>query len=256
VCWFFGLAGVIDVLLQPRRAFKAEGHAKLLWFVIEAMGVVLVGIFTWAAYALFIRPSVVRAGGRPPRKFTGLSLLHPRQRRLFLHLSPNLRLVQLPGSRQRLKRSCRDDTNGDLTAAEWRERRSELDSEADAAYAEVERLQKQIRAHEADSALDEAEAEAEVAALLESTPRSIRGEVKDTAGVPTVSAMLLRLFDLRPLRLSRRHPRESQRRAQQKARLASGAARPQGEPVLRHRPTRCVALSALELVGGDHGGEC
>jgi hypothetical protein len=67
-CWFFGLAGVIDVVLQPRRAFRAAGHSKLRWFLIEVVGVLLVGVFTWALYAIWIRPRVVRAGGRPPRQ--------------------------------------------------------------------------------------------------------------------------------------------------------------------------------------------
>lgn len=69
LCWFFGVAGVIDVLMQPRRAFRAAGHSKLRWLLIEVVGVVVVGIFTWAFYAIKIRPSVVRAGGRPPRKW-------------------------------------------------------------------------------------------------------------------------------------------------------------------------------------------
>lgn len=94
---------------------------------------------------------------------------------------------------ERLARVKRDYTNADLTAAEWRELRAELEPEAAAAEAEVERLQKQVSAHEADSALDEAEAE--VAELLESIRRSVRGEVKDTAGIQSVSATLLRLFD-------------------------------------------------------------
>lgn len=67
-CWFFGLAGTVDVLLQPRSAFQATGRSKLAWFLIQLIGTVLVGIFTWAYYAIRIRPGLVRAGGRPPRQ--------------------------------------------------------------------------------------------------------------------------------------------------------------------------------------------
>lgn len=70
VCWFFGLAAIWDVLLQPRRAFRAAGHSKARWLVIESVGAVVTGVFTWAYYAIRIRPAVVRAGGRPAR--TGL----------------------------------------------------------------------------------------------------------------------------------------------------------------------------------------
>jgi hypothetical protein len=70
ICWFFGLAGVWDVLLQPRDAFAATGHSKLRWLTVELVGLPLVGVFTWAYYAATIRPAVVRAGGRPPRGIT------------------------------------------------------------------------------------------------------------------------------------------------------------------------------------------
>jgi hypothetical protein len=68
VCWFFGLAGTIDVLLQPRHAFRAVERSKLTWFLIELLGAVLFGVFTWAYYAIRVRLSLVRAGGRPPRQ--------------------------------------------------------------------------------------------------------------------------------------------------------------------------------------------
>jgi hypothetical protein len=68
VCWFFGLVGTVDVALQPRSAFQAVGRSKLRWFAIELLGGVLFGIFTWAWYAIRVRPALVRAGGRPPRK--------------------------------------------------------------------------------------------------------------------------------------------------------------------------------------------
>jgi hypothetical protein len=68
--WFFGLAGIWDVLLQPRRAFGAVERSKLKWLGIEVIGAPLTGIFTWAYYAIRIRPALVRAGGRRAR--TGL----------------------------------------------------------------------------------------------------------------------------------------------------------------------------------------
>jgi len=94
---------------------------------------------------------------------------------------------------QRLARVKRDYTNGDLTAPEWRGLRAELEPEATAAEAEVERLRKAVAAHQADTALDEAEAE--VAALLDSIRSTVTGNVKDNAGIQAVSATLLRLFD-------------------------------------------------------------
>jgi hypothetical protein len=70
VCWFFGLAAIWDVLLQPPRAFRDAGHGKLRWLLVELLGAPFVGVFTWGWYAIRIRPAVVAAGGRPAR--TGL----------------------------------------------------------------------------------------------------------------------------------------------------------------------------------------
>src|ERR1700680_2352957 len=66
VSWLFGLAAIFDVLLQPRRAFRSSGHSKLVWLVVEVLGFLLsyTGLITWAIYSIWIRPSVVRAGGR------------------------------------------------------------------------------------------------------------------------------------------------------------------------------------------------
>jgi hypothetical protein len=66
-CWFFGVSGIIDVLLQPRRAFHAVERSKLKWLGIELAGAPAVGIFTWGYYAFKIRPTLLRAGGRRPR---------------------------------------------------------------------------------------------------------------------------------------------------------------------------------------------
>jgi hypothetical protein len=68
-CWFFGLSGIVDVLLQPRRAFKATGRSKLRWLAYEVVGMPLTGIFTWGYYAMRVRPQLLSAGGRPPRQF-------------------------------------------------------------------------------------------------------------------------------------------------------------------------------------------
>lgn len=64
VGWAFALASVVDVLMQPARAFAAVGRSKWRWLLIELVGGVLAGVFTWAWYAFRVRPGVVRAGGR------------------------------------------------------------------------------------------------------------------------------------------------------------------------------------------------
>jgi len=68
VCWLLGLMAIWDVLLQPRRAFAAIGKKKWHWLLIESLGAVFLGIFTWAWYAFVIRPALEQAGGNPPRR--------------------------------------------------------------------------------------------------------------------------------------------------------------------------------------------
>jgi hypothetical protein len=63
VGWALALACVVDVLRQPRRAFAATGRSKLRWLLIELLGGVLLGVFTWGWYAFAVRPGLVRAGG-------------------------------------------------------------------------------------------------------------------------------------------------------------------------------------------------
>lgn len=64
-----GLAGSFDVLSQPRKAFRASGHSKLRWFLIESIGCLfLLGAATWAVYSFAVRPTVVAAGGRTRKK--------------------------------------------------------------------------------------------------------------------------------------------------------------------------------------------
>jgi hypothetical protein len=70
VSWFFGLCALYDVMRQPNPAFLAAGHSKRTWILIEVIGTLLsfTGIATWVVYSIRIRPSVVKAGGRRPRK--------------------------------------------------------------------------------------------------------------------------------------------------------------------------------------------
>lgn len=87
----------------------------------------------------------------------------------------------------------RDYTQGDLSAAEWRELRADLAPERDAAKAEAERLRERRSSTEAETAISDVEAE-----LFEQLARiraAVAGEVTDAAGVAAVRSALLRLFD-------------------------------------------------------------
>jgi hypothetical protein len=66
-CWFFGLCGTVDALLQPPSAFRAVERSKLKWIAIELAGTPLVGIFTYGYYVIKVRPALKRSGGRRPR---------------------------------------------------------------------------------------------------------------------------------------------------------------------------------------------
>ncbi|MGN6588469.1 MAG: recombinase family protein [Solirubrobacterales bacterium] len=94
---------------------------------------------------------------------------------------------------EQLARVKRDYLSNDLTAAEWRELRTELEPQAKAAEAEVERLTRQLQAHETEDALDEVEQQ--LAELLESIRLAVEGAGDSKAGTKAVSATLLRLFD-------------------------------------------------------------
>lgn len=96
-------------------------------------------------------------------------------------------------SAERLTRVRRDYTHGQLTAAEWRELRTDLESERVAADAEAERLRKQVVATEESAAVSDAEAE--LLQHLAGIRAAIAGEVSSAAGVDAVRSALLRLFD-------------------------------------------------------------
>jgi hypothetical protein len=74
VSWFLGLCGSFDVLSQPKAAFQIAGHSKRLWLAIEILGTLLsyTGIITWLVYSIWIRPSLVRAGGRRRKFFAAI----------------------------------------------------------------------------------------------------------------------------------------------------------------------------------------
>ncbi len=93
----------------------------------------------------------------------------------------------------RLARVKRDYANGDLTAAEWRELRDELEPEASAAEAEASRLREQLAEVESGATL--ADVEVDVLAKLAHIRAAVAGEVSDREGVAAVRAVLLRLFD-------------------------------------------------------------
>jgi hypothetical protein len=93
----------------------------------------------------------------------------------------------------RLAKVKRDYTHGELTATEWQELRAELEPEAMAAEAEVERLRKQLASAESGAALGDAESELiEQLAQLRAT---VAGEVSAGEDIGAVRAVLMRLFD-------------------------------------------------------------
>lgn len=93
----------------------------------------------------------------------------------------------------RVAKIKRDYTHDELTAAEWREFRDELEPEAEAAAAEAERLREQVAAAESGAAVDDAEAE--VMEQLAQLRAAVAGDVTAADGVEAVRAVLRRLFD-------------------------------------------------------------
>ena len=99
---------------------------------------------------------------------------------------------------ERLSRVKGDYLASELTAAEWRELREDLEPEAEAAAAQRERLAEQLKEVEAGPAL--AEVESELLAQLARIRAAVAGEVKDAESVAAVRAALMRLFDRLVLR--------------------------------------------------------
>jgi DNA invertase Pin-like site-specific DNA recombinase len=93
----------------------------------------------------------------------------------------------------RLARVKGDYTSGDLTAAEWRELRVELEPEAADAEAEAENLRVQLAEVEAGTALTDVEVD--VLEALSEIRKALADEVKDANGVAAIRAVLMRLFD-------------------------------------------------------------
>jgi predicted RNase H-like nuclease (RuvC/YqgF family) len=96
-------------------------------------------------------------------------------------------------SEARLKRVKRDYFNDDLTAAEWREAREELEPELEAAKAEMQSLKERLEEAEAGIAL--AEFQGEVLKALSEVRGALAKEVADAEGSAATRAVLMRLFD-------------------------------------------------------------
>jgi hypothetical protein len=93
----------------------------------------------------------------------------------------------------RLGRVRGDYVSGELTAAEWRELRNELEPEAAAAEAEAKRLREQLAIAASGAAVDDAEAE--LMEQLAQLRAAVAGDVSAAEGAEAVRAVLRRLFD-------------------------------------------------------------
>lgn len=93
-----------------------------------------------------------------------------------------------------VKRVRGDYTAGEITAAEWRELRPDLESSLAAATAEREQLQRQVDAAAADTSTL-AELDSAAVKMLASVRDEIAGEVTSASGIESVRASLSRLFD-------------------------------------------------------------
>lgn len=91
-----------------------------------------------------------------------------------------------------LARVKSDYVAGDLTAAEWRELRADLEPGLEAATAEVERLKQREQSIEANA--DTIDAEQELLKQLADIRSAIVTDVRSAAGVDAVRAALRRLF--------------------------------------------------------------
>ena len=63
---FLGFCGLADAIKQPTQAFRASGHSKPLWVLIELVGMLSIvgGAVTFLVYSYGgVRRDVVKAGG-------------------------------------------------------------------------------------------------------------------------------------------------------------------------------------------------
>jgi hypothetical protein len=92
-------------------------------------------------------------------------------------------------ARNRLAKIKRDYTHGDLSAADWRELRAELEPDLEAAKAQAERLRAQVADANKNAAVNDAESA--VVERLAAIRVSVAGEVKDAKGAAAVRATLM-----------------------------------------------------------------
>jgi site-specific DNA recombinase len=96
-------------------------------------------------------------------------------------------------AQERYARVRRDYTNGDITAAEWRELREELMTERDAAEAQAARLL--ASRDEIAAAAEQLDHEHDALRQLAEIRRAIAGDIQAAEGVDAVRAALMRLFE-------------------------------------------------------------
>ncbi len=58
------LFGAVDAALKPDAAFRAAGQRKLLWILLQVVGILVFGLGLLASgiYFLVVRPKVMAAG--------------------------------------------------------------------------------------------------------------------------------------------------------------------------------------------------
>jgi DNA invertase Pin-like site-specific DNA recombinase len=99
---------------------------------------------------------------------------------------------EVEGARARLARVKGDYLGAEITAAEWRELRSELEPEVEAAESQAERLREQLEAVRLRAALSAAEDDA--LGQLARLRAAVAGEVRSGQDLDAVRATLRRLF--------------------------------------------------------------
>jgi site-specific DNA recombinase len=94
---------------------------------------------------------------------------------------------------ERLARVKRDYTDGDITAAEWRELKGDLAAEREAAGIEVERLTARLAEICSQVAVDDAEQQ--TLQYLAELRKAVAGDVRTAEGITAARAALTRLFE-------------------------------------------------------------